>query len=624
MNKWSKNLLFVGSLPIFISPIVIIASCSSSNNTPDQAKKIELKSTQVKLDGLSGTNANNYAEENKLKQLIFDNREKFFNNIPADFSVNNIFVSEIVANTPNPGILKVQMEIKNGDTVLIAKTEITLTGFQENVLGLNGTEIQIKDQTNVDPKEYKEEGKLKAFVFSQKEQIFKNLPDDLTENQINIEANSIKVRSGALILTLSVKAANPSDPDLIMPTEIKLTGFKAIFAFKDETVKLSDLSDQPAVDITEDKLKEIIVSKANEIFDTIPTEGITKEQVLIQQKQKAFAVNGQKLTVRVAIKEKDSESLLIDYETIVLTGFKITIELNNQVDLTSKLESGEENLDQYLENDYPKLKALIYKNRNSFFNDWPEEEFDQNSFTITEAKINPQEKGKLIVKIKVADPNNNGSDLISETQITISGFFDLKANQIKLSFKLGEEYVGKYLGSSLIATEEQKQLMTKLIFSHQSEIFINVPNSLEKKYKIQINNIRNDSPEDLGVNFSIISIENDYTLLIKKEIVLGSFLYLNNSSLLITLQLTDNEKSKDQYKNQANGGNEKMKALIYKYKDRIFTNLPNNFDQTWIQITNSATDVAGKPTQLNVGFKIVKDNQEILPEINIILDGFIA
>ena len=67
-----------------------------------------------------------------------------------------------------------------------------------------------------------------------------------------------------------------------------------------------------------------------------------------------------------------------------------------------------------------------------------------------------------------------------------------------------------------------------------------------------------------------------------------------------------------------------MKALIYKYKDRIFTNLPNNFDQTWIQITNSATDVAGKPTQLNVGFKIVKDNQEILPEINIILDGFIA
>ena len=632
MNKKSRRLFFISTLPLMISPLAIIASCANTNNPPadnqpdnsQQPAKIAFVSTQIEL-GLANENANDYAQESDLKNLIFNNREKIFINIPSDFSINNIFVSQIMPNSPKPGELQAQVEIKNSNTILIEKTLITFRGFQTSVLALKATTINLENQMQVDPKTYKTAAALKTFVFNQKEQIFTNLPNNFSETQINIEQDSIKIRSGTLLFTLSVKAGNnSSDNNLIVPTEIKLTGFMAVFAFKDETVKLSGLSDQPAVGITEDKLKEIIVSKASEIFDTIPTEGITKEQVLIQQKQKAFSVNGQKLTVRVAIKEKASESLLIDYETIVLTGFKITIELNNQVDLTSKLESGEENLDQYLENDYPKLKALIYKNRNSFFNDWPEEEFDQNSFTITEAKINPQEKGKLIVKIKVADPNNNNSYLISETQITISGFFDLKANQIKLSFKLGEEYVGKYLSSSLIATEEQKQLMTKLIFSHQSEIFINVPNSLEKKYKIQINNIRNDSPEDLGVNFSIISIENDYTLLIKKEIVLGSFLYLNNSSLLITLQLTDNEKSKDQYKNQANGGNEKMKALIYKYKDRIFTNLPNNFDQTWIQITNSATDVAGKPTQLNVGFKIVKDNQEILPEINIILDGFIA
>ena len=621
MNKWSKNLLFVGSLPIFISPIVIIASCSSSNNTPDQTKKIELKSTQIKLDGLSDKNANNYAQENNLKQLIFDNKEKFFNNIPTDFSVNNIFVSEIVANTPSPGTLEAQIEIKSGDTVLIPKTKITLTGFQENVLGLNGTEIQLKDQTSVDPKEYKEEGKLKAFVFSQKEQIFKNLPTNLTENQINIEQDSIKIRSGALILTLSVKAANISDPDLIMPTKIKLTGFMATFAFKDEIVKLSDLSQEAAKDITEERLKEIIVSKASEIFDTLPEGGISKEQVLIQQKQRAFVVNGQKLTARVAIKEKNSETLLIDYETIVLTGFKITIGLNNQVDLTSKLESGEENLDQYLENNYSKLKTLIYKNRNSFFNDWPEDEFDQNSFTIIEAKIDKKQKGKLIVKIKVIDPNNNDSDLVSETEVIVNGFFDLKSEEIKLNFNLGEEYYGKYLNPASIATEQQKQLMTKLIFDHQSEIFVNNVKDLQLNY-IKVKNINANSFKDLRITFLISRTENESDLLKEQEVTLADFFVLNSST--ITLQLEANEKPKNQYKNQTNGGNEKMQGLIYKYKNRIFTNLPNGFDQTWIQITNPATDVAGKPTQLNIGFKIVKDNQEILPEVDIIFDGFTA
>ena len=422
MNKWSKNLLFVGSLPIFISPIVIIASCSSSNNAAEQ-NKIAFKSTQIQLDGLSDKNANDYAEQNKLKQLIFDNREKIFNNIPADFSVNNIFVSEIVPNTQTPGNLKAQIEVKNGNAVLLEKTLITFTGFQKNVPALSGTEIELKDQTSVDPKEYKEEVKLKNFIFNQKEQIFKNLPDGLTENQINIEANSIKVRSGALILTLSVKAANPSDPDLIMPTKIKLTGFMAIFAFKDETVKLSGLSDQAAASITEDKLKDIIVEKANEIFDTIPQEGISKEQVLIDnnKKQKSIVANGRTLSARIAIKNKNNQSLLIDYEIITLNGFRITIELKSQnVDLASKLENGEENLDQYLDDNFSKLKALIYKNRDSFFDNWPDE-FNENSFTITEAKIDDQQKGRLKIKIKVTNPES-GSDLISEREVTIDGF----------------------------------------------------------------------------------------------------------------------------------------------------------------------------------------------------------
>ena len=185
-----------------------------------------------------------------------------------------------MANIPNSGDLQAQIEIKNRDTVLLEKTLITFTGFQKNVPALSGTEIELKDQTNVDPKTYKEETALKTFIFNKKDEIFKNLPNNLTENQINIEANSIKIRSGALILTLSVKATNTSDSDLIMPTKIKLTGFMATFAFKDETVKLSGLANEPAKDITEERLKEIVVNKASEIFDTVPEGGVSKDCLL--------------------------------------------------------------------------------------------------------------------------------------------------------------------------------------------------------------------------------------------------------------------------------------------------------------------------------------------------------
>ena len=622
MNKWSKNLLFVGSLPLFISPIIIIASCSSSNNAAEQ-NKIIFKSTQIQLDGLSDKNANDYAEQNKLKQLIFDNREKIFNNIPADFSVNNIFVSEIVPNTQTPGNLKAQVEIKNGNTVLIEKTLIIFTGFQKNVPGLNGTEIQLKDQTNVDPKTYKEMAKLKSFVFSQKDQIFTNLPNDLAENQINIEQDSIKIRSGALILTLSVRAANTSDPDLIMPTKIKLTGFMATFAFKDETVKLSGLSDQAAADITEDKLKQIIVDKKTEIFDTIPIEDITKEQVLIDnKKQKSIVANGTKLSARIAIKSKVDQSLLIDYETIVLNGFKIAIELKSQnVDLVSKLENGEENLDQYLENNYSKLKALIYKNRDSFFNNWPDE-FNENSFTITEAKVHTTEKGKLIVKIKVADPNNGGSDLINESEVIIGGFFDLKSfEKILLNLNYGEEYVGKYFDLNSGSTNEQKELMAKLIFDHRSEIFINIPKNLQIN-QIHVKEIGDDSRADLRINFFISEAENDTNNLLKEQsMILGGF--FNSTLSIIKLTLSDTEKPKSQYKDPVNG-DQKMKDLIYNHKDTIFINTPKGFEKSWITIVSSASDVSTSRNQLVVGFKIAKENQEIIPNIDLIFDGFTA
>ena len=626
MNKKSRSLFFISTLPLMISPVAIIASCANTNNPPSdnqpdnsqQPAKIAFVSTQIRLD-LANENANNYAQENDLKTLIFNNKEKIFINIPSDFSINNIFVSQIMPNSPKPGELQAQIEIKNNNTVLLEKTLITFTDFQTSVLALKATTINLENQMQVDPKTYKTAAALKTFVFNQKEQIFTNLPNNFNEEQINIEQDSIKIRSGALIFTLSVKAGNnPSDNNLIVPTEVKLTGFMAVFAFKDAKVNLSGLSQEVANSVSEERLKQIIVEKKAEIFETIPTEGITEDQVLIEKKQKSIISNGEKLVAKVAVKNKNDTSLLIDYETIEFSGFKVIIGLNDEVDLLLKLENGEENLNQYLEKDYSKLKTLIYKNRDSFFTNL-QEWFTQDSFTITEAKIDNQQKGKLITKIKVPDPNG-GSDLVGEKAITINGFFDLKNESIKLNFNLGEEYFLKYVSPPATEnTEEQKAMMKKLIFDHQSEIFVNIPNEL-KKHKILIQNIIDESPEDLRVYFSISSIENENIFLLQANVLLNGFFDILKSPIKLTLETS--EKPKNQYKELNSGGDDRMKNLIYKYKDKIFANLPKGFDQTWIQITSSATDVPGKSTQLKVGFKIVKNNQEILPEVNTIFEGF--
>ena len=208
MNKKSRSLFFISTLPLMISPIAIIASCASANtpptdNQPDnsqQPAKIAFVSTQIRLD-LANENANNYAQENDLKTLIFNNKEKIFTNIPSDFSINNIFVSQIMANSPKPGELQAQVEIKNNNTVLLEKTLITFTGFQTSVLALKATTINLENQMQVDPKTYKTAAALKTFVFNQKEQIFTNLPNNFSETQINIEQDSIKIRSGAVSYT---------------------------------------------------------------------------------------------------------------------------------------------------------------------------------------------------------------------------------------------------------------------------------------------------------------------------------------------------------------------------------------------------------------------------------------
>ena len=418
---------------------------------------------------------------------------------------------------------------------------------------------------------------------------------------------------------MSVKAGNnPSDNNLIIPAEIKLTGFMAVFAFKDATISLSGLSNENVNTVNEERLKQIIVEKANEIFDTIPADNITEEQILIENKLKTIMFNGQSLSARIAIKNKTDDTLLIDFETIVLSGFKIAIGLKSS-NVHLVLDQSEAFLDQYLAGDQQKLKALIYKNRHNIFDNWPDS-FDENSVTITNVIIDNKQRGELIVTIKVTDPNNNGSDLISETDLAITGFFDLKNDRLQLQLNYGEEAIYQYVDHSTgTNTEEQKMLLAKLIFNHKEKIFINLPADFMSE-QIKIESAFVDSAGTLRINLWTLQANSNDELLNKKEIYLSGFFDFNQ---VTNLKLTDQEKPKSQYKDPS-GGPEKLINLIFKNRTSIFSFLPQGFAADWIKITKPASD---GPTNLGndilgVEFKIVRDGKDLFQTSILSLKGF--
>lgn len=624
MKKTYINQFLFSSIFFAASPLVAIISCSNSNSTTETtSQQLSLKSSSITLVGFDKENAKNYGIANRLKKLIFNQRNNIFNNIPLDFAENDLLLDNILPNNPEIGSLKVDLEVRKNQQSLI-KATVIFNGFSKNVFALKASEIKLEGQSDVDPKDYYDIDELQKFIFSQREQIFINQPDDFAENHINIKPDSIKIRSGALLVTLVVNSSNPTLGQLIMPTEIKLTGFKTILAFKNSVISLSNVSDQLANSFDKNKIKKLVVAKAGEIFDNLPVnETISEEQVLIDDQQKAIMANGQTLSVKLALKEKTSENLLINYETITLTGFKIAIELNNNGYIPLSLDPGEENSNQYLDQQNGKLKALIYKNRNVIFKNWPDN-FNENSFEITSIDVSTlenQQYGKLILKIKVADPYG-GSDLITETDLVLDGFFDLIQNNFLLKLKTGEGSIEKYYNSESESTEEEKMALANLIFNYKETIFINIPMIFSSE-QIQIQSIRKDSSGILGINLQIFQNNDKNSLLLNtKEIFIDGFFDFASGRVNLASSLTDAEKPGSQYQDINNGAIEKLINLVWNHKNQIFVNLPENFVKEGIKIIKPAAFVAGTSNIIEIELEIKSGNEILLKLAKIQLIGF--
>ena len=532
-------------------------------------------------------------------------------------------VSEIEANSlqSGTGTLKVLLEVKKANQTLLSPTRVVFRGFNVTVFAFKGTEINLDQQAQVDPKQYKDSDALQTFIFQVKEQIFNNLPQDLIDRQIVVNPTTIKIRSGALIATVKVENKIPDAPDLISAIEIKLTGFKTISAFKNDIINLTNVNNQAANTLAnEASLQQLVLNKAAEIFVNLPSDPLTAEQVVIADD--SIKVNGSTLKVDLAIKNKNDNTLLIEQETITLTGFKATIELK-VTEINLVLDKGEDAFVNYVltpgQLNNEKLKNLIFRNRNEIFANLPSD-FSLNSFEILDSTTNDVGWHKIITKIRV--PGLNGqADLISETQLVLSGFFAPIDFDIKLKLNDGEESFYKYFNlENQTSNAQQNSLMEQLIFDHATEIFANVPADFSINY-IKVKSIKPKTVDTLEVMFSVSRTPGANDLFKEASVNFSGF--FNSVQGKVKLDLSENEKPKAQYLNGTDEAKAKLVDLIFKYRNEIFINLPNSFAKDWIKILQVVNDSETGEDALGIMFKLTKNNQDIFPESPMLLAGFI-
>lgn len=119
-------------------PAISISLVSCSKQSKDEANQfISIKSKKNYISGLSNYNASSFWNNpNYIKQLLIDNRDKYFtiNNIQFDL-YNNLYVSNIqnIENDSNFGKIVFDIEIKNynsnNDTLF---STFTILGFKIN------------------------------------------------------------------------------------------------------------------------------------------------------------------------------------------------------------------------------------------------------------------------------------------------------------------------------------------------------------------------------------------------------------------------------------------------------------------------------------------------------------
>ncbi len=566
-------------------------------------------------------------DDNKIKELIFNNRTQIFKDLPSDFSSNNIFIYQVVPDNTK-GIIGVKFTINKwyeiGNVVEKESNEFALelidfkiilpTTINSNV-ALNGLS-NIKSTDYINNVNFK--SNFRYLIFENRNEIIKNLPDDFSLSNLwldgDAKANNVEGSITQQITINNYYNENGLQTNNNLNSTIKIYGFK----IDDLTTwceggKLNSVDDIFPSDWEENQelIKQAIIDSkliTNLFVNNLRASDIELSNVSWNNIIGEIITD---ITIKNGIGQIDGvQTETITIYQVTFTGFKVNNDvatniINDNVTIP--------NVSSYSPSEYATEDVwvnFIFNNRNTLFKRIPDD-FSINNIQIDEM-IPTDREGKMEISFSLNKYYNDQNELIDSDnfnkKFTIN-FFGFKKTSATIFpdnnavFEFGSDDISP---SDFYENNDQTNLK-KLVLSSIDKIFSNLPIDFSEN-NIIISNVSLNNSEgvikfDLSINKWYDSegvlkttnspIRNISIHGFKKQV--ETILPLNNA--LYNLGVP-NQTANEFW----NNNNTNIQRLIFENKEIIFQNLPSDFNQNNINILD--VKILNKEGQIKILFNI--------------------
>ncbi len=447
----------------------------------------------VRLGSISHISAYSLSPQ-EIIQLIYKNKNKFIQNPGPNFSISNINFKSIDSINNSEGMLEVSINYTNyydENGYLILGTSITKTHF---IYGFskNSKKTELINSTFFLPGYHeilaqdiaKNTNKIKEIIFQNVSEIFKDIPNNVTINDITLADINFDNIKGHLILKIYLSKYYNSNSILINdPTKkisfnLTISGFKNVSQTTQKIFDIfipnySEILASSLTDIT--SIKNYVWSNRETIFDSLPEnlsvndinieisdiDNLTGKLCIYITLYKWYSTIGELQTSS----SSDFKLTLLGFKSIIPTEVNTNINLSFPPVISSNALFAETiNLEE--------LKMVIVYNKNIIFNSIPD---DFSTLNIQGIQIISRDNINGIVKAKFSFFNyfnNHGNVEKNQTfiteEITFRGFLKAHSTSIVEMISIADECSNK-LASDYVA--ESFNELNKIILSKREEIF---------------------------------------------------------------------------------------------------------------------------------------------------------
>ncbi len=206
-------------------------------------KKVNATSISPQIIVPEQTNnlASLFATEDKLKELIYPQINDIFQNLPPEFVFNESLYINIINVNNITGEIQVEMALNHyiNDVGTIVKTNnphdylytnVTISGFKQVMATKILPEVKLK-MASTDALTLSDQD-LQKIIYQEKDQFFKNLPDEFNNTYLDVQILSVNHAQGIIYANVSLACYYDSNDELVVDRQQVYSAQVAISGFR--------------------------------------------------------------------------------------------------------------------------------------------------------------------------------------------------------------------------------------------------------------------------------------------------------------------------------------------------------------------------------------------------------